>query len=682
MNNREFWYSLRIAICPDFYTEEKFEDLIRFCHVAKINDVMFIINAEEVNQGHLTYEETQRWLDMLEGFRKRMKDEGIRMSLNPWTTLLHTDRGRKLNPALKFGLMEDAQGHRAEAAACPLDERFRKYLRETYEMYGRFGFYAVWVEDDFRLHNHMPLNWGGCFCPVHMEEFSRRAGHPVTADEMLEGITRAGTPHPYRKIWLDTARDTMNDLAAVIGEAVHGVAPESRVGLMSSAPEVHCIEGRDWETVLDHLSGDTRPLNRPHLPAYWEAVPRRYALEFQRYSRLSAAMTKGKAELWPELDNLPHTTFSKSHRFACMEMESSLSLCSEGITINIFDMIGNGINWKQKNEEMLAKIKPYLNGVKALHMKCEEEAGIRVMYSPRSAYTLHTDGRKQMEAIQPWETFWAEYLAAYGIACTYCDDWETEGQIIAVGGQYFRNLNEEQIRHLFQKNIVLLEGEAAETLSDLGLGELAGIKSVQWYPLNGGRHSYEQAVPGEWYQGMPEPRISAQAIWEAVETGDYLCIEYDGDVRMLSVLRQADGSVAGPGLTICGNTIIFPYGHMRDQYNFLLNPVRQEMLQKALEEVEGQDGLIEKPAMIRGCQYVTVNDFRQDKRRVLFLTNYSTDDPEEITVCMAGAVKDACMIARETGEEIPLYYVRTGKEVTFRTAPAHMQSCCIVLKTE
>lgn len=673
--NKEFVYSLRITICPDFYTDEKFEELIVFCHEAGINDVMFIINPEEINQGHLTVEETKIWLDMLEKFKPRLAEEGISISLNPWTTLLHTDRGRKLKDGQNFTLMEDFEGNQAEAVACPIDEEFKKYIAELYGMFGKFGFSVVWVEDDFRLHNHVPLTWGGCFCPLHMREFSRRIGKTVSVKEMFEGIICQGVPHPYRKVWLDVGRDTMIELARILGDAVHNQDPNARVGLMSSAPEVHCMEGRNWGKILENLSGNTRPLNRPHLPAYNETASRRYALEFQRYSRLSAAMTKGKAELWPELDNLPHTTFSKSHRFALLEMESSLSLCAEGITINIHDMIGNGINKAQKNEEMLAEIKPYLSGVKSLQMKSEQEQGVLVMYSTHSSYTLHTNGEKGMEAIQPWETFWAEYLSAYGISCKYCDDYTVSGHIIAVSGQYFRNLEKKQIIRLFKENTVLLEGESVETLIDMGLSELIGVNSAEWYSLNGGKHCYEQAMEGSRYQNLPEARITAQAIFEGIETGDYLHITYDTkDIEVFSTLRNAKGEKAGEGLVRINQVYIFPYGHMRNQYNFLLSPIRQEMFQSILGGLHEQ-----MPAMVQGCQYVTVNEFVQEGRRILLLTNYSTDDFEDVSVFLNGGVNNAIEISKSTGEKIPLEFQQEDGTVIFKGTLEHMKSRCIIL---
>lgn len=671
---KEFVYSLRIGICPDFYSEEKFRDIVEFCKAANIDDVQFFINMEEVNQGHLTKEETKVWLNMLSEFKPRLEKEGITVSMNPWTTLLHGDRGRTLKDGQDFTLMTDVEGNKSAATPCPLDEKFHAYIKEIYGMYAELGFSVIWIEDDFRLHNHSPLEWGGCFCEIHRKEFAKRIGKEVAIDEFLEGVLKPGEPHPYRKVWLDTARDTMNKFSEVLGNAVHDVNPDIRVALMSSAPQSHCIEGRDWKQVFANLSGKNRPLNRPHLPAYGEETGMSYALNFQRFSRLTAAIMKGKVELWPELENLPHTTFSKSHKFAALEIESTLSLCAEGITINIFDMIGNGINKAQHNEEILKPIKAYLSGVKSLGMKPDQEQGVCVLYSTNSSYTLHTSNGKSMTELRPWETFWAEYLSAFGIASRYTDDYKVKGEIVAVSGQYFRNLEKSEIEELFKNNVVLLEGEAAATLMDMGLGHLAGIKSAQWCKMNTAVHSYEQAAKGTFYQNLPEARISAQGMSEKI---DYLNITYnDPDVRTLSEMKSPKGETVGKGVTAADHVIIFPYGPIHGSYEFLLNPIRQEMLQQLFREVKE----VHLPTEILDCEYVTVNEFVQDERKLLLVTNYSTDDVKNIKVVLSDEVKEVYQVSRETGEIVPTEWKQEENTLELLAGVEHLKSQCFILK--
>lgn len=674
--NEKFTYSLRIGICPDFYAEEKFYDLLKFCKSAQIDDVQFFLNMEEVNQGHLSLEKTKEWLQMIEKFKPKLNEEGISVSLNPWTTVLHADRGRTLAEDQNFTTMADYNGRKADAVACPLDQQFQDYIKAVYRLYADLHFAVIWIEDDFRLHNHPPLEWGGCFCELHKREFAKRIGKEVDMESFLEGILCQGSPHPYRKVWLDTARDTMCGFAALLGEAVHEISPHTRMGLMSSGPEVHCVEGRDWNGIFSGLSGETAPLNRPHLPAYAEASPRQYALDFQKTTKLSAAMTKGQAQLWPELDNFPHTTFSKSHRFTRLEIESALAVGADGITMNLFDMIGNGINKEQKYDELLSRAKPYLTGITGLHLKGSEEKGICVMYSSNSSYTIHTDGTRCLSAIQPWETFWAEYLSAFGIANHYCDDCSKTGEIMAVSGQYFRNLKPCEITKMFSDNVLLLEGEAVETLVDMGLGCLLGITSCEWYPANTGKHSYEQVITEQRFQNLPYARISAQTMGE---TGDYLNITYTKEPHQtVSVLKAPDGSVVGEGVVYVTNrAVILPYGHMRDRHNFLLNPVRQEMLRHLILSMKD----VRQPVIIENCPYVTVSHFSREGQQVLLLFNYATDDFENVKLDLPFPVQDAFEISREEGKPVPLQFEKREGGILLPFMLEHMTSRCIVLKS-
>ncbi len=653
---KKFVYSLRIGVCPGFRSQEKFEEVLAFCREAGINDIQFHMNMEEVNQGHLTFEETEPWLKMLASFRERLKGEGISFSLNPWTTTLHTDRGRKLKPGQAFTTMRDYKGRDADAVACPLCENFTDYLTKIYARYAEMGFDTIWVEDDFRLHNHAPLEWGGCFCDKHMNLFSKEAGRDLTREDFIREMLQPGEVHPSRKIWLDVMGCTMADFGRKIGHAVRSVAPESRIGLMSSAPQAHCVEGRDWDRVLSNLSGTHRYLNRPHLPAYREVAGSQYCLEFQRYSRLTAAFLPGQTELWPELDNFPHTTFSKSHRFASFQIEASLALCSEGISINISDMIGNGIAFEQKNETYLKRIRPYLDGVNRLELaRCDEE-GVRVMVDPRSSYTLKTSGGQSPDALRPRETFWAEYLSAFGIANCYCTDPSITGVTIAVSGQYFRNLTEQQVRFLLESNRAMLDGEAVATLIDMDLGHLLPIESIEWHCLNSGYHSFEQVCNGQVYHGLPEARMSVQGLSETLESGDWLDITYNTDVKALTKLHSPQGEPVGQGVVRYNNLIIFPFGRFREDYLSFLHPVRQEILQSLL--LESMDRF---PVMVKNLPYTTVNHFDRGGRQIMLLSNFGSDDYESVDLSLPFHTEKASRISRINGEAESLLLEGLGK---------------------
>ena len=89
---------------------------------------------------------------------------------------------------------------------------------------------VIWLEDDFRLHNHLPLHWGGCFCEKHMAKFSESLGCRTERADFYKKLLAPGEPTVERKVWLDTARETMASLAGRLGAAVHSVSPSTKVG--------------------------------------------------------------------------------------------------------------------------------------------------------------------------------------------------------------------------------------------------------------------------------------------------------------------------------------------------------------------------------------------------------------------------------------------------------------------
>lgn len=113
-----FKYSLRFNLLPDFNVEERLERLISFCIKTGIDDVMFFIDAEDFNTGHITFEEAKPYVEVIKYAKLRLAEHQITTSLNPWVTFLHGDRGRKLKPGQDFDLMVSPIGEVASATVC------------------------------------------------------------------------------------------------------------------------------------------------------------------------------------------------------------------------------------------------------------------------------------------------------------------------------------------------------------------------------------------------------------------------------------------------------------------------------------------------------------------------------------------------------------------------------------
>ncbi|MDR2618462.1 MAG: hypothetical protein LBC62_06295, partial [Treponema sp.] len=609
-----------------------------FCAKAGIDDITFFCAPEELSQGHLTGEEQERFISFFKKAKALTEKQGMTFSINNWTTLYHTDRGRRLRPGQNFGLMVDPDGQEAAVAACPLDPGFRAYYADQLKRFGVLNPRIFWIEDDFRLHNHHPLRWGGCFCERHIEEFSKRAGKNLTREEFVEGILRPGVPHLYRKIWLDAARETMIGLAEAFNSAMREVSPSTALGLMSSDPSVHCAEGRDWDRLLGALCKGGAVVNRPHLPAYNERAPQEYLWYFNTVSVLSRACLPPETVVYPELENFPFPRASKSRAFTRYQIETALALGIDGITMDILDFSGNAAPMAGQAEN-LAGSKAFLSACNETGVFKWTREGINVLFSPDSSYTLHTENGRDMAELYPHENFWGGVFGSMGVPFVYNKDRKAvKGKIAAVSGQFFRNLKAPELEALFADNFVILDGAAAETLYKMGAGSLAGITNVTRVPSDEAVVSYEEMARSE--EGYAVPRISAQSSFEFI----YL-IEYEKDAGVLGGLFSPAHERKGNGTVVFkGRVLILPYsgnGYIPMALNELRRRVIFRELQKAALRFSGS-GIMAADHVNFGAYA-----FADKGRQALFVINGSADPVDRIKLWRPGGNGEPVeMIAR------------------------------------
>ncbi|MBM3493464.1 MAG: hypothetical protein FJX72_03955 [Armatimonadetes bacterium] len=695
MSDRGFQYVLRCTIEPGRHEEERLDRLIAFCTDATIDDVMLFILGEELNTGHPTIVEIEPWMQFIARAKARLAEIGVTTSINPWATLLHADRGRMLKPGQAFERMVDPTGRQADAVACPLCPAWLDYMAETYRRYAEIQPSALWVEDDFRLHNHAPLTWGGCFCERHMAEFRRIAGAkavgPLLAadferEEFVRAVLRPGAPHPARSVWLQTARDAMVAAAKRIGDAVHSVSPATRVGLMSSDPSVHCAEGRSWEGVLRALAGPTAPLLRPNLPAYSDTPPQQYLWGLSTGPRQCAALVPHDTDLFPEVENSPYPRFSKSNRFLAYQVETSMLFGSTGITMNLFDMMGNGVLMSEGYQKGLATIRPFVDRLHALGLRTARATGVQVMVCPTSSWTMRTRRGHSMTELYPSETFWAGLLTAYGIANAFCTDGAPNQPAIAISGQSLHNLDADAVAALFARPVVLLDGDAAHTLCDMGLGHLAGIENIEWIEQNDGRCAYEQVADGQRYLGISEARASCQNL-----AGDVAAISYGPGAEHLTRICNPDGRSVCPGVTLMRTpsphpplprhgggegggcrqcVVVWPYGRFGGRPAGHLNPLRQALLQELLCRIMGDSA----PTMVTDDPHVGVFTFAIQDRYAMLLVNGSGDDLEIVRLRGFGIRPDrAYELRRDALTPVRGTLVEEGSHVVVRSGLGNME---------
>lgn len=635
---KDYKYLLRFMLLPELM-EDRIDNLIKFCSNAKIDDVMFFIGAEEYSNGHITKEEAEPYIRAIKIVKSRLNDIGITTSLNPWISLAHCDRGRKLKNGQNFTLMTDKNGRVADTVVCPTDEIWLNYFLDLYKYYiEEIKPDTIWIEDDFRLHNHEPLEFGGCFCNKHMKLYSDYLGEEIDRETFVKGLLSTQYNKRYRQAYIIVNRKLMLDVSKKIGTELNKY--DIKLGLMTSDPRDYFIEGRQQENIFKVLSNATKkPLHRINLPSYRQETPMNYAWNYNIISIQSAFLSNGSSIIMPEIENFPHSPYSKSSMFSVFQIESSISLGTKGVTLSIFDFAGNGILDDWGYAQKLKKIKPFMKFASDLDLQDKLRQGIIVLIDEDASINIHTDKGNYMTELKSSDSWWAGYLGSLGIAFKYSVQKEFKDCVIAVSNQYFYNMTKEQIETLIENNFVLLDGGAVKTLNELGLLSIIEATSVIELEEQNGLICYEEAVEEYNLLGIKKARAGSQLF-----CGNFLDIKYTGvGKKMYSKNFDYNRNATADGICLInGKTMIMPFINITQPIG-LLCPFREKLIKMILNDNVKSEQIIfsDRPLLI---PYF----YRSEENDYVVLTNFSDESYDNFSLTLNIPIKNISIADRES----------------------------------
>ncbi|MCC7352783.1 MAG: hypothetical protein IT330_03420 [Anaerolineae bacterium] len=535
-------YALRLQFRPDQDPQAVARELRQLCRAGQVDEVILFIFAEELNNGHETLAEVRSWLDTIRPWKEMLKREGIEVSLNPWVTVLHCDRGRQFKPDQPWQPMVDWKGRAASAVVCPLDKGWQAYYKETLALYAAEGFRVIWLEDDTRLANHAPLDWGGCFCPLHVAEFNRRAGASATREEILARIAQPGEPHPWRQIWLDMWDETQTQWVEEFRRVVEPSG--AHLGLMTSGPHMHAWEGRRWARWWKALAGDRHPVHRPHYTGYadmmgWNLTGAVAMMDMNR------VVEPPGTEIGPEIETAPYG-WSKSHRQTAFQMMLAQVFGAHRHNISLYDLMGNWPSEEPNHAAFLAEMKPTLNWLSDLFPDTLRSRGVGCPWGEEMVR------RKQTKPGATWRDLychpfgWPSWLGGFGHAFQMRKD-ET---VNALGGDLGWAFTDEEIRWLLARGL-LLDGPAAKILVERGFGKWIGLSDARFITQEDVVYTAEE---------LTDPRVTMQ-VGAQVKMDDRACTQrlMQGKVapgaQAISVLRGPKQQEVGHGVIIYENDL-------------------------------------------------------------------------------------------------------------------------------
>lgn len=224
---------------------------------------------------------------------------------------------------------------------------------------------------------------------------------------------------------------------------------------------------------------------------------------------------------------------------------------SRGITINHFDMLGNGVALDRDFGRGLREARPFLDALQELDISDESAEGVSVLFNPEAARFFQVSGSAEgLSAIAPHSVYWSRVLYGVGVTHRFCQNLEQCGDIVAVSGQTLRGFTDAQIEYLLRRS-VLLDAGAAYVLMKKGFGPAIGLEGCNWRTLQESAYAYEciQGGAADVF-GVANPRMSAQRCASRLLEMSPL-----GGTELLTTIHDATHTFLWPGAVSCQNSL-------------------------------------------------------------------------------------------------------------------------------
>lgn len=616
------WYALRRTL-PKWSVDRNLEELVEYCKQNYVDEIIVKVDSEDFTHGIPSIEWVDDYLPNLKRIKSRLNEIGVVFSLNPWVTLVHCDRGRQLHETYPdIDLMVGHDGTKCSACACPLSEGWKKVTRELWHRYAALGPDVLWVEDDIRLHNHQPAKFG-CFCPLHMKEFSEIVGKDVSREELVEALLAPGEPHPYRKAWLDMNRDIMNETVAFIEGCVHEISPEIKLGLMCSLPTSHAIEGRDWDSFTTALAGEQTLVARPCLGNYIEVSPRGLYYS-DAFMKVILNCLKPDTIIQTEVENWCFTGFSKSAKFTFLQCALSFLLGADGVTMNLYDHMGTPMSIDPGMGKMLHDKKAYLNAINERCLK-GSISGIQLLHPQTGSYNVHAKEDADIYDLSAAGHAWGHILGPLGFPTTF-----EKSNVVALSGQVVRSLSKERITEILSGG-VLVDLGALKCLIDAGFEDMLGVSIKRTI------FKYDEPLAAEEYFntdfGGAKDKYLTNTLPHLGGNPEMADMALAKETVVVSHLVDPDVHVKYPFLTLYENKLggrvaVYPIDieYMITGISFL-NPYRKEQMDNVVEWLSRGDIALK----VTSGPYPLAVRIDKDGRIVLGVFNLTLDDWPSVT---------------------------------------------------
>ena len=289
-------------------------------------------------------------------FVERMKAQGVEVQICVSSTIGHNDEWQQVR---NYPKMVGANGKTASAVACPRSETFKDCMSGVFAKYAKLGPSVIWVDDDFRMPHHPPVDFG-CFCDDCLAQFAKETGVVMQREEMKAALLSDAKADGVRvrAAWRKYCSRALTELGVAIADAVHEVDDKIVIGFMCCNPTglayapidfkslIERTRNRDGAVWFRHGSGtytDFTPYSNDSIVAKNVAIARYCA----------ATEGPGVVNLTEEVTS-PYNRRTKSLRITFLEAALNVGLAgADGVT---YDAIKPNLDEQLRDDALVADI--------------------------------------------------------------------------------------------------------------------------------------------------------------------------------------------------------------------------------------------------------------------------------------------------------------------------------------
>ena len=576
--------------------------------------------------------------DKMEEIAELYRKAGIKVSLQISNTIGHGEymksRDNSAIDSHKFEKIIGPDGTVSDYSFCWRGKNFTDYICKSIEVYMNIRPATVWIDDDLRVLNHAPVQFG-CFCDICLKEFNEKHGTSYTREELVNEINYGDLS--VREKFVEFTRQGMYDFTLKLTESVQKLSPDTQMALQYA--RVSNYVGMDYNFLFDAMrdgSGKTVK-SRPGGGVYDDKTPMRLLDKMLWVGYSNCAVPEYVTENYPEIENTPDVPFGKSIYGTIKESTLYLAYGCTGLTYAVLMTPYEKIDFHKKMLRAFSEYRSYWDEL-AKRSSYTKNGGA-LIYDPPKAYMRKIN---EDEPLFSWQNEFEndsyirtpQTLMKVGVPVTLDKD---GGNVLIVSAKTVDCMRDEDIVDILTKPVII-DGPGFKKIIDRGFGWAFDATSE---PVTFTR--YKEVFTDHIVNRGNEGRPWNESFFTGVPMPPHVIkgkdIEPIGMYVSLDTNEDIDASCASVNAydknkNVTAKWAVFGYCRWKD----ILGTAKRQQILYAIDYISGNT----LPAILESAEQVVVlpRVTKDMKTSSVTLCNASIGKTDEMTLRIRNAVGD------------------------------------------